>query len=168
MSVIKKELKQRGAFSLLEVMIVIVIMGIFAGMAIPSFLEAMRKAETSGAISFMEKIRDGEVGYFASHGKFYAKASDLNKTLDILNVGTEAAGDFEYGIAIGDTTVLIRANKPSETNYIYMFYPPANGAKVSGYIEEEWTKNIYTVDYVSHPAAPTTMTLSDGTVVKTY
>ena len=164
----KKELKQRGAFSLLEVMIVIVIMGIFAGMAIPSFMESMRKAEAQTATDFMGKIRDGEVGYKAAHGKFYAKANDLNRTLDVLNVGAESAGDFEYGIKVGDTTLLIRANKPGKTNYIYMFYPPANSAKVSGYLEEEWTKNIYTVDYVSEPATPTAIDLTDGTVISTY
>jgi type IV pilus assembly protein PilA len=58
-----KKLKKRG-FTLIELMIVVAILGILAAVAIPAFINYMRKAKTSEATLNIDRIFEGGVTYF--------------------------------------------------------------------------------------------------------
>jgi type IV pilus assembly protein PilA len=58
-----KKLSKRG-FTLIELMIVVAILGILAAVAIPAFLNYMRKAKTSEATLNIDRIYQGGVTYF--------------------------------------------------------------------------------------------------------
>jgi len=58
-----KKLSKRG-FTLIELMIVVAILGILAAVAIPAFLNYMRKAKTSEATLNIDRIYEGGVTYF--------------------------------------------------------------------------------------------------------
>jgi type IV pilus assembly protein PilA len=58
-----KKLTKRG-FTLIELMIVVAILGILAAVAIPAFLNYMRKAKTSEATVNVARIYEGGVTYF--------------------------------------------------------------------------------------------------------
>lgn len=54
---------QRG-FSLLEVMAVVVIIGIFSTVAIPVVMKYLQKSKSSEALLNLRKIYDGEISYY--------------------------------------------------------------------------------------------------------
>jgi type IV pilus assembly protein PilA len=58
-----KKLSKRG-FTLIELMIVVAILGILAAVAIPAFLNYMRKAKTSEATLNIDRVFEGGITYF--------------------------------------------------------------------------------------------------------
>ena len=63
-----KNLKKRG-FTLIELMIVVAILGILAAVAIPAFINYMKRAKTSEATVNIKSISEGAMSYFdAEHG----------------------------------------------------------------------------------------------------
>ncbi len=63
-----KNLKKRG-FTLIELMIVVAILGILAAVAIPAFINYMKRAKTSEATVNLKSITEGAMSYFdAEHG----------------------------------------------------------------------------------------------------
>ena len=85
--------KKRAGFTLVELMIVIIIVGVLAAAAVPIYTAYVRKARTSEAKATIGSIRSAEEVYFAEHGVF----------LPFLNE-TVVAGDF--AIATEPLTIL--------------------------------------------------------------
>ncbi len=67
----------RPAFTLVEMMIVVAIIAILAGMAIPQYKKYVRKSETTEAVRFLKQMVDAQSTYRSSHGKFYVSSNDI-------------------------------------------------------------------------------------------
>jgi len=65
-----KHLK-RG-FTLVEMMIVVAIIAVLAGVALPQYTKYVKKSETVEGINFMRQIADAEVLYKSTHTAFLA------------------------------------------------------------------------------------------------
>lgn len=57
---------RKYGFTLIELMIVVAILGVLAAVAIPSFLNYMKRAKTTEATLGVDKIYEGAVVYFTS------------------------------------------------------------------------------------------------------
>lgn len=57
-------LRGRGGFTLMELMVVVTILGLIAGLAIPSFLNYVRRSRTIEASGSLRRIFDASIAYY--------------------------------------------------------------------------------------------------------
>ena len=62
--------RERHGYSLVELMVVVVIIGVLATVAIPSFIGYLHKSKTSEAISFLAAIKQRQAAYYAEMGQY--------------------------------------------------------------------------------------------------
>ena len=62
--------KNQGGFTLVELMIVVIIVGILAAVAIPMYQGATERAKASEAVAALGTIRGAMRVYFAEHGTY--------------------------------------------------------------------------------------------------
>ena len=66
----KNFIKNQKGFTLVELVVVIAIIGILAGMAIPRFLDATASARGAKVVADMRTIQSAEMIYFAKYSKY--------------------------------------------------------------------------------------------------
>ena len=72
----KRSIKRLMAgFTLVELMIVVVILGILAAVAIPAFTRYVKRSKTSEATGNLAKIYQGEVSYYAASAERQTQAT---------------------------------------------------------------------------------------------
>jgi prepilin-type N-terminal cleavage/methylation domain-containing protein len=86
---------KRQGFTLVELAVVIVIIGVLAAFGVPRFLKSVERSKAGEAVSYLSAIRSSQERYQSQNGSY---ASDLS-TLDLVmaipkyfTVGTPAAG----------------------------------------------------------------------------
>ena len=75
----------RRGFTLIEILIVVVILGILAAVIVPQFTNATEEAEETAAHSQLNVLRGQVSLYFARHGTIAPLGSDMNSVVDALS-----------------------------------------------------------------------------------
>jgi len=83
-------------FTLTEILIVVIILGILAVLALPMMVKTMEKAKTGEAVSNLSLIRTGQKIYFLEYGFFSGDIASLN--VEDPNSGSAY---FEYDVTSG-------------------------------------------------------------------
>jgi len=95
--IINLQLKSREAimnkkgFTLLELMVVLIILGVLVSLGMPQYMAAVEKSRTAEAVGILGAIRGAELRYFSAHGTYAPDCAVLQGTescgLDV-SVGT--------------------------------------------------------------------------------
>ncbi len=91
--------KNQSGFSLVELLLVVVIIGILSSVAIPSLLKARSAAENKSAWAIMRTMSTLQVGFFQQNNRF-ARLDELNSSqngnLGTFSGNTLTRGRFTY------------------------------------------------------------------------
>jgi type IV pilus assembly protein PilA len=98
-------MKKKG-FTLLEVLVVIIIIGILAALALPQYMKTIKKARVAEATSNIGSIKGAEIRYYQENGSL---TEDLS-LLDVEDPGKIKNAYFSYTVS-GDSldTITIEA-----------------------------------------------------------
>ncbi|KPL19474.1 MAG: hypothetical protein AMJ92_02915 [candidate division Zixibacteria bacterium SM23_81] len=95
-----RKLNNRRGFTLIELMIVVVIIGILAALAIPKFIQVTGKAKVSEAKTILKEIFTLEKAYFNEHDTYVAFA-DGAECASIGFALPEGVSRFNYKVEAG-------------------------------------------------------------------
>lgn len=107
----------RSGFTLLEMMIAVVVLGILAAIALPSFLDQMRKGRRSDAFELATRVMQAQERYRTSNSTF-ASTADALSSYGV--TATSSAG--HYGLAISEATGI---------GYTFTITPVAGGKQAA-------------------------------------
>jgi prepilin-type N-terminal cleavage/methylation domain-containing protein len=82
--------QRESGFSLIELMLVVVIVGVIAAMAVPAYQKGMWAAENGAAFSTLRSISSTQVSFYTQNSRF-GRLDEINKALGN-GIGT-AVGD---------------------------------------------------------------------------
>ncbi len=103
----KKMLKNKKGFTLIELMIVVAIIGILAAIAIPNFMNYQCKAKQSEAKTVLGNIRVAQEAYLAEYDTYSADTGEL---------GVSIKGEPRYGYEITADATTFTATATANDN----------------------------------------------------
>jgi prepilin-type N-terminal cleavage/methylation domain-containing protein len=89
--------KSRGGFTLVELAVVIVIIGVLAAFGVPRFLKSVEKSKASESFGYLAAVRSAQERYLAQNGTYADAVTKLDiqypapKYFDVGTIGAAAS-----------------------------------------------------------------------------
>ncbi|HRI04199.1 MAG TPA: prepilin-type N-terminal cleavage/methylation domain-containing protein [Pyrinomonadaceae bacterium] len=87
--------KKESGFSLIELLIVVVIIGIVASVAVPALQKGLRAAENGNTFATMRTIASTQVNYYSQNNRF-GRLTEVNNLLSS-SIGTNSGNNINRG-----------------------------------------------------------------------
>jgi len=90
--------QKKAGFSLVELTIVVVILGVLATFAVPRFMSSVEKTKASEAFSYMTQVESAQARYNAEKGKYANRMRKLDIDIDrpeFFSVGRFSSSNWE-------------------------------------------------------------------------
>jgi type IV pilus assembly protein PilA len=138
-----KNSKQRG-FTLIELMIVVAIIGILAAVAIPAFMEYMRKGKASEGSIQMNRLGKSAKNYYVENAGYPGVAGAVNpgalattctqtaRVVGGINVGAKQWGAGDWVVTAGNAFELLEFRMEENFRFVYQYAPGATTADFTG------------------------------------
>jgi prepilin-type N-terminal cleavage/methylation domain-containing protein len=91
----KMKKNNQSGFSLIELLLVVVIVGMLAAIGVPSFQKGIRAADNGAAFATMRSMASTQVSFYSQNGRF-ARLPELN-TIHSNNLGTASGTSLVRG-----------------------------------------------------------------------
>lgn len=95
--------KAVNGFTLIELMIVIVIIGILAAVVYPSYKDYIQKANRAEGIAALNDLAARQERYYVQNNSYVTATTDLTSKLGLSSTTTET-GKYTLTVAQGETT----------------------------------------------------------------
>ncbi len=103
-------LKGKAGFTMLELLMVVIIIGILATLAVPQYMNFVEKARAAEAVNTMGAIRSAENLYKLENGSYTSNPNNLGITFPVSGTNTY----WTYAISgAGETSFSITATRTS-------------------------------------------------------
>ena len=93
-----KQLKRQQGFTLIEVMIVVLIVGILAAIAYPNYSEYVKRGNRSEGQAFLNDVSARQERYFSQNNAYITNDSDVAK-LALKNGNKSETGKYELALS---------------------------------------------------------------------
>lgn len=87
--------KTESGFSLIELLIVVVVIGIVAALAVPALQKGVRAAENGNTFATMRTIASTQMNYYSQNSRF-GRITEINNLLSS-SIGTNSGNDVNRG-----------------------------------------------------------------------
>ena len=107
----------RKGFTLIELMIVVVIIGILAALAIPRFMQTSGKAKKSEAKTVLKQLYQLERAYFQEHDVYVAGATTADLVASDLGFDDPGAdARYAYSVTVAGATFTATATEIADAD----------------------------------------------------